>query len=124
LSVGRDPGADLGAARRQGKPISPPSVRRVHSGSSFRGLRKEQAQAVYRICQAQEPGMAREASGPRARGIAGAIGRDPVDVRSGPGDRDARTAMRSGALREAKQLLDAKLITDAEYEAIKAKIVS
>ncbi|TLZ04766.1 MAG: SPFH domain-containing protein, partial [Gammaproteobacteria bacterium] len=27
-------------------------------------------------------------------------------------------------LREAKQLLDAKLITDAEYEAIKAKIVS
>ena len=27
-------------------------------------------------------------------------------------------------LQEAKQLLDAKLITDAEYEAIKAKIVS
>jgi len=27
-------------------------------------------------------------------------------------------------LREAKQLLDARLITDAEYEAIKAKIVS
>jgi hypothetical protein len=27
-------------------------------------------------------------------------------------------------LQEAKKLLDAKLITDAEYEAIKAKIVS
>jgi hypothetical protein len=27
-------------------------------------------------------------------------------------------------LQEAKQLLDAKLITDAEYESIKAKIVS
>jgi hypothetical protein len=27
-------------------------------------------------------------------------------------------------LQEAKRLLDAKLITDAEYEAIKAKIVS
>jgi hypothetical protein len=27
-------------------------------------------------------------------------------------------------LQEAKQLLEAKLITDAEYEAIKAKIVS
>jgi len=39
------------------------------------------------------------------------------------GDRDARR--RCGpAPAEAKQLLDAKLITDAEYEAIKAKIVS
>jgi hypothetical protein len=27
-------------------------------------------------------------------------------------------------LQDAKQMLDAKLITDAEYEAIKAKIVS
>jgi hypothetical protein len=27
-------------------------------------------------------------------------------------------------LREAKEMLDAKLITDAEYEAIKARIVS
>jgi hypothetical protein len=27
-------------------------------------------------------------------------------------------------LQEAKKLLDAKLITDSEYEAIKAKIVS
>jgi hypothetical protein len=27
-------------------------------------------------------------------------------------------------LQEAKQMLDGKLITDAEYEAIKAKIVS
>jgi hypothetical protein len=27
-------------------------------------------------------------------------------------------------LQEAKQLLDARLITDAEYEAIKAKIIS
>jgi hypothetical protein len=27
-------------------------------------------------------------------------------------------------LQEAKQLLDAKLITDAEYETIKAKIVA
>jgi hypothetical protein len=27
-------------------------------------------------------------------------------------------------LQEAKQLLDAKLITDSEYEAIKAKIVA
>jgi hypothetical protein len=27
-------------------------------------------------------------------------------------------------LKEAKEMLDAKLITDAEYEAIKAKIVS
>jgi hypothetical protein len=38
---------------------------------------------------------------------------------SGTGDGDAVRR-----LQEAKQLLDARLITDAEYEAIKAKIVS
>jgi hypothetical protein len=38
---------------------------------------------------------------------------------SGTGDSDAVRR-----LQEAKQLLDARLITDSEYEAIKAKIVS
>ena len=87
----------------------------------FVGLRKEQAQAVYRICQAQdqqwrEKRRVRELEELRAR--AGGI-----QVSSAP----APMAAGSDAVRrlqEAKQMLDARLITDAEYEAIKAKIVS
>jgi hypothetical protein len=89
----------------------------------FRGLRKEQAQAVYRICQAQdqawrEKRRVRELEELRARsgGIQLMSGAAPA---TGTPDGDAVRR-----LREAKQLLDAKLITDAEYEAIKAKIVS
>lgn len=90
---------------------------------AFRGLRKDQAQAVYRICQAQdqawrEKRRVRELEEMRAKsgGVqvltggagASAAGAPPPDV--------------VRRLQEAKQLLDAKLITDAEYEAVKAKI--
>ncbi len=89
----------------------------------FQGLRKEQAQAVYRICQAQdqawrEKRRVRELEELRARS-------GGIQVLSGaaaPSAGAETDAVRR--LREAKQLLDAKLITDAEYEAIKAKIVS
>lgn len=91
----------------------------------FQGLRKDQAQAVYRICQAQdqawrEKRRVRELEELRARsgGIqvtGGGGGYAP------PGGAQADAVRR---LQEAKQMLDGKLITDAEYEAIKAKIVS
>jgi hypothetical protein len=92
----------------------------------FKGLRKEQAQAVYRICQAQdqswrEKRRVRELEELRARAggiqVSGAGGYTP------PGGVGVQPdAVRR--LQEAKQMLDGKLITDAEYEAIKAKIVS
>ena len=87
----------------------------------FRGLRKEQAQGVYRICQAQdqawrEKRRVRELEELRARS-------GGIQVSSGPAAAPAGDdAVRR--LQEAKQLLEARLITDAEYEAIKAKIVS
>ena len=89
----------------------------------FEGLRKEQAQAVYRVCQSQdqawrEKRRVRELEELRARS-------GGIQVSSGPGV--FGSAGESDAVRrlqEAKQLLDAKLITDAEYEAIKAKIIS
>jgi len=92
----------------------------------FQGLRKEQAQAVYRICQAQdqawrEKRRVRELEELRARSggiqVSGAGGYAPSGMTGGPSDAVRR-------LQEAKQMLDGKLITDAEYEAIKAKIVS
>jgi hypothetical protein len=92
-------------------------------GATFAGLRKDQAQAVYRICQTQdqawrEKRRVRELEELRARSGGIQVTSGAVMGASGT---DADAVRR---LQEAKQLLDAKLITDAEYEAIKAKIVS
>jgi hypothetical protein len=89
----------------------------------FGGLRKEQAQAVYRICQAQdqawrEKRRVRELEELRARSGGIQVSSAPASLASVTGSDAVRR------LQEAKQMLDARLITDAEYEAIKAKIVS
>lgn len=121
LSVGML-SADL--ALRAGKAtdlasLATPGTQRVE----FRGLRREQAQAVYRICQSQdqawrEKRRIRELEELRAR--AGGIQVSTAPMGAGiAGDDEAVRR-----LQEAKKLLDAKLISDAEYEAIKAKIVS
>jgi hypothetical protein len=86
----------------------------------FTGLRKTQAQAVYRICQAQdqawrEKRRVRELEELRARSGGIQVGTAPAAAA------ESDTVRR---LKEAKEMLDAGLITDAEYEAIKAKIVS
>ena len=89
----------------------------------FQGLRKEQAQAVYRICQAQdqswrEKRRVRELEELRARS-----GGFQMSSGAGVGPAPSQSeAVRR--LQEAKQMLDARLITDSEYEAIKARIVS
>jgi Bacterial PH domain len=91
----------------------------------FTGMRKEQAQAVYRICQAQdqawrEKRRVRELEELRARSGGFQVSSGPMSAPSGPG----AVADPVRRLQEAKQMLDARLITDAEYEAIKAKIVA
>ena len=115
-------GADL--ALRAGKATDLASLGAQGSQRvEFQGLRKEQAQAVYRICQAQdqawrEKRRVRELEELRARS-------GGIQVMSGPAAASATAdndAVRR--LQEARKLLDAKLITDAEYEAIKARIVS
>jgi hypothetical protein len=115
--------ADLGV--RAGKAtdlasLATPGAQRVE----FLGLRKIQAQAVYRICQEQdqawrEKRRVRELEELRAR--SGGIQVSSGSMGQGSGVADGDAVRR---LQEAKQLLDAKLITDAEYESIKAKIVS
>jgi hypothetical protein len=96
------------------------------TGSIFTpGLRKEQAEQVYRAAQAQEQswrekrrvrdldelraksgGIQLGNSGPVASGSGGAAGDDPV-----------------ARLQRAKEMLAGGLISDSEYESIKAKIV-
>lgn len=117
-------GADLGI--RAGKAtdlasLASPGAQRV----DLKGLRKAQAQAVYRICQAQdqawrEKRRVRELEELRARsgGIQVMAGAPLSASAAAAGDDAVRR------LQEAKRLLDARLITDAEYEAIKAKIVA
>jgi len=94
---------------------------------TFDGLRKDQAQAIYRICQQhdqvwREKRRVRELEELRAKsgGVqiggasAGYAGTDAAGTESEPTRR----------LRQAREMLDAKLISDSEFESIKAKIVS
>jgi hypothetical protein len=117
-------GADLGI--RAGKATDLASLG-TQGGQrvELRGLRKTEAQAVYRICQAQdqawrEKRRVRELEELRARsgGIQVTAGAPLGGTATAAGDDAVQR------LQEAKRLLDARLITDAEYEAIKAKIVS
>lgn len=92
---------------------------------NFDGLRKDQAQAIYRICQQhdqvwREKRRVRELEELRAKSGGMQFG-------SGPGSyagQDAGQSEPARRLRQAREMLDAKLITDAEFESIKAKIVS
>ena len=96
------------------------------------GLRKAQAEAVYRICQAQdqqwrEKRRIRELEELRARagGLELSAGAPSIAPASEPAGGPA-TGVPDAVhrLQAAKQMLDSKLITDSEYEAIKARIVA
>lgn len=91
---------------------------------TFDGLRKDDAQAVYRVCQSQEQAWRekrrlRELEELRAQsgGLPGAasFGRTDVDAQAyaDPIER----------LQRAKDFLEKGLISDSEYETVKARIV-
>jgi hypothetical protein len=90
---------------------------------SIRGLRKEQAQAVYRICQAndqawREKRRIRELEELRAKSGGFQMGT------GGSPSSGAAAADPVSKLSQAKEMLDKGLISDAEYESLKARIVS
>ncbi len=94
---------------------------------TFEGLRKDQAQAIYRICQQhdqvwREKRRVRELEELRAKsgGVQFGNGASPYAAAAAPGG-ESDPARR---LRQAREMLDAKLISDSEFESIKAKIVS
>jgi hypothetical protein len=87
----------------------------------FSGLRKEEAQAVYRVCQAQEQAWRekrrlRELEELRAKSGGFDIGAAPSSPQGSGDDSVAR-------LQRAKEMLEKGLIADSEYETIKARIV-
>lgn len=100
---------------------------RGNAGRSVRivGLRKEQAQQVYTLCQAQEQAWrekrrVRDLDELRAQSggvsIGGPLSGAAAGLAGAGGDPTER-------LRKAKQMLDDGLITDTEYESIKARVV-
>lgn len=103
------------------------SVAQAGSGLAIEGLRPEQAERVYRVCQAQSQAWREKR---RIRDL------DELRARSGGVQLGALTGMSSAGaapgidgsdpasrLKRAKEMRDAGLITDAEYESIKARVV-
>jgi hypothetical protein len=98
---------------------------------TFTGLRKDQAQAMYRICQQhdqvwREKRRIRELEELRAKsgGVqigSGQAGGGETSSGADPAGGESEPARR---LRQAREMLDAKLISDSEFESIKARIVS
>jgi hypothetical protein len=96
---------------------------------NINGLRKEQAQAVYRICQAQdqawrEKRRIRELEEMRARSGGVQLNAAGFAGGAGPGAAAGGASESIRRLQDAKQMLDARLITDSEYESIKARILA
>ena len=112
LTVTADPGEDLAGA--------PGGTRTLRFG----GLHKEQAKEVYRACQFQEQAWrekrrVRELEEMRAR--SGGVHLGAVPGAPAAAGEDARTPQ--ARLQRAKGMLDQGLLTDAEYEQVKARIL-
>jgi len=93
------------------------------------GLRKDEAQAVYKVCQSRaqawrEKRRIRELEEMRAR--AGGIQVGALGGISGGGVAPAAGGDQSpaGRLQRAKEMRDGGLLTDAEFEQVKAKILA
>ncbi len=96
---------------------------------TFQGLCKDQAQAIYRICQQhdqvwREKRRVRELEELRARSGGVQIGAGAGSAAAGAAAADGGESEATRRLRQAREMLDAKLISDAEFESIKAKIIS
>jgi hypothetical protein len=93
------------------------------------GLRKDEAREVYRVCQAREQAWrekrrVRELEEMRAKagGIQFAGGGGGMSGFSAGGDQGTQSL--TARLQRAKEMLDSGLLTDAEFEQVKAKILA
>jgi hypothetical protein len=88
------------------------------------GFRKDQAEKIYRLAQAQdqswrEKRRIRELEELRAKSGGVTIGSNIGSQQTANASEDA-----ASKLQQAKDMLEKKLITDSEYESIKARIIS
>ena len=90
----------------------------------LKGFRKEGTQQIYRLAQAQdqswrEKRRIRELEELRAKSGGITLGNNLATQQAGNTSEDVVSK-----LQQAKQMLDNKLITDSEYESIKARLIS
>jgi hypothetical protein len=95
---------------------------------TFTGLRKDQAQSIYRICQQhdqvwREKRRVRELEELRAKSGGLQVGGAAYGVAT-PGVATPGESEPARRIRQAREMLEAKLISDAEFESIKAKIIA
>ncbi|HEU5402804.1 MAG TPA: hypothetical protein VFU86_15700 [Terriglobales bacterium] len=93
---------------------------------TFVGLRKQQAEGVYRICQAQEQSWREKRRVRELEELRAKSGGIQVGVGAGDMGGASRTVTSDSAaarLAQAKEMFDKRLITDSEYESLKARIV-
>jgi hypothetical protein len=114
LTVSADAGNDLAGAEG--------AVRNLH----FTGLRKDQAHEVYRACQAQEQAWrekrrVRELEEMRAKSGGVHLGGGMAGVSAAVSEDAPRSPQ--ARLQRAKEMLDQGLLTDAEFEQVKARIL-
>ena len=92
------------------------------------GLRKAEAQEVYRVCQAREQAWrekrrVRELEEMRAK--SGGVHLASPMASAGPySSNDTNGQSPSARLQRAKEMLQSGLLTDAEFEQVKAKILN
>ena len=116
-------GADLTVTSMSSEDLG--SQERPAARTTFRGLRKQEAQQVYTICQAQEQSwrekrrvrdldeLRAQSGGIQIGAQPGAMSGSTAPITGDPGER----------LKRAKEMLDGGLISDTEYESIKARVV-
>jgi hypothetical protein len=114
-------GADITVASHGSSDLA--SAGRATGSDTVIGLRVKEAQRVYRVCQAQEQAWRekrrmRELDEMRAKSGGIQLGASMNAAQPTGGDDDA-----VARLQRAREMLDKRLITDSEYETIKAKIV-
>jgi len=91
------------------------------------GLRKAEAQEVYRVCQAREQAWrekrrVRELEEMRAKSGGVHLGSPMASPSYAPNDTNGQSP--SARLQRAKEMLQSGLLTDAEFEQVKAKILN
>lgn len=88
---------------------------------TYKGLRKAEAEAVYRVCQAQDQAWREKRRVRELEEMRAKSGGIQLPTTGGGGGAQEDTVTR---LEKAKAMLDKGLISDAEFEALKARIVN
>ena len=111
LTVTADPGEDLAGAHGSTRSLR------------FGGLRKGQAQEVYRACQFQEQSWREKRRVRELEEMRAKSGGVHLGAMSGAAGGAAETSSPQARLQRAKDMLDDGLLSDAEYEQVKARIL-